>query len=78
LTTISSFAGKKINNTWEPLFDINSIPVAQIEAIEYYASAAETPTKYSALNSQCGVLVIHTLRYHSTDTTAASKKPSQR
>jgi hypothetical protein len=72
------FRGQKINNTWEPLFDINSIPVAQIEAIEYYASAAETPTKYSALNSQCGVLVIHTLRYHSTDTTAASKKPSQR
>jgi hypothetical protein len=60
---------------WEPLFDINSIPVASIEAIEYYATAAETPMKYAALNSECGVLVIHTLRYHSKDTTAAAKKP---
>ncbi len=58
------FAGRKFNGTWEPLFDINSIPVAEIEAIEYYASAAETPTKYSTLNSQCGVVVIHTIRYH--------------
>ena len=38
---------KSIGGSWEPLFDINSIPVAEIEAIEYYASAAETPTKYS-------------------------------
>jgi Carboxypeptidase regulatory-like domain len=59
----------------EPLFDINSIPVAEIEAIEYYASAAETPTKYSTLNSQCGVVVIHTIRYHPTDTTSAAGKP---
>jgi Carboxypeptidase regulatory-like domain len=63
---------------WEPLFDINSIPVADIEAIEYYASAAEAPTKYSTLNSQCGVLVIHTIRYHPRDTTSAEKKPPAR
>ncbi len=63
---------------WEPLFDINTIPVASIEAIEYYASAAETPMKYAALNSPCGVLVIHTLRYHSKDTTSASPKPPGR
>jgi hypothetical protein len=61
---------------WEPLFDINSVPIAEIEAIEYYASAAETPAKYATLNSQCGVLVIHTLRYHPKDTTAASPKPA--
>ncbi len=60
---------------WEPLFDINSIPAAEIEAIEYYASAAETPMKYASLNSQCGVLVIHTLRFHPTDTTSAGGKP---
>ena len=60
---------------WEPLFDINSIPVASIEAIEYYATAAETPMKYASLNSECGVLVIHSLRYHSKDTTSASPKP---
>ena len=64
---------------WEPLFDLNSIAVASIEAIEFYASAAQTPMKYSSLNSQCGVLVIHTLRFHPKDTTAtASKSPAPR
>ncbi len=61
--------------SWEPLFDINSIPVSEIEAIEYYASAAQTPAKYATLNSECGVLVIHTIRYHPKDTTAVSPKP---
>jgi hypothetical protein len=61
---------------WEPLFDINSMAVAQIEAIEYYASAAEAPIKYATLNSQCGILVIHTIRYHPTDTTATKKPPT--
>jgi hypothetical protein len=60
---------------WEPLFDINSIPVASIEAIEFYATGAETPMKYASLNSECGVLVIHSLRFHSKDTTSASPKP---
>ena len=73
------FRGQKLGYPpkWEPLFDINSIPVAMIEAIEYYASAAQTPMKYSVLNSQCGVVVIHTLRYHPADTTAAAKKPPE-
>jgi CarboxypepD_reg-like domain len=66
------FRGQKIGGTWEPLFDINSIPVSQIEAIEYFASAAEMPAKYLTLNSQCGVLVIHTIRYHPRDTTSAA------
>jgi hypothetical protein len=46
----------------EPLFNLNSINPAQIEAIEFYASPAETPLKYSAMESQCGVLVIWTRR----------------
>jgi hypothetical protein len=65
-------------NVWEPLFDINSIGVAEIEAIEYYASGAQTPVKYSVLNAQCGVLVIHTIRYHPPDTTSAAPKPHSR
>jgi hypothetical protein len=60
---------------WEPLFDINTIPVSSIEAIEFYATGAETPMKYASLNSECGVLVIHTLRFHPKDTTSASPKP---
>lgn len=46
----------------EPLFDINTIAPEQIEAIEYYAGPSQTPLKYGALNSTCGVLVIHTRR----------------
>ena len=47
----------------EPLFDINLIPPESIEAIEYYPGPASTPARYSALNSHCGVVVIHTRRY---------------
>jgi len=45
-----------------PPFDINSIPPASIEAIEYYSGAAQTPAKYQKMNTECGVLVIHTRR----------------
>ncbi len=43
----------------EPLFDLSSISTDRIEAIEYYDGPAQTPMKYSNLNSHCGVLVIH-------------------
>jgi hypothetical protein len=46
----------------DPPFDVNSIPPEEIEAIEYYASAATTPMEYSTLNSTCGVIVIWTRR----------------
>lgn len=46
----------------DPPFDVNSIPPEEIEAIEYYASAAVTPMEYSTLNSACGVIVIWTRR----------------
>ncbi|MFI5228188.1 MAG: carboxypeptidase regulatory-like domain-containing protein [Gemmatimonadales bacterium] len=46
----------------DPLFDINSLQPAQIEAIEYYAGPSETPSEYSGLNSTCGVVVIWTRR----------------
>jgi hypothetical protein len=42
--------------------DINRFPLAEIEAIEYYAGPAQTPLKYSRLDSPCGVVVIHTRR----------------
>lgn len=46
----------------EPLYDVAQIAPSQIEALEYYASAAQTPAQYSGLNSTCGVLVIWTRR----------------
>jgi hypothetical protein len=46
----------------ETLFDINSLSPDRIEGIEVYASPAQTPLKYSTLNSTCGVVVIWTRR----------------
>jgi hypothetical protein len=43
-----------------PPFDVSTISVDRVEAIEYYASPAETPNKYSGLNTACGVMVIWT------------------
>jgi hypothetical protein len=43
-------------------FDVNSIPVSQVEAVEIYASAAQTPGRYNSLNAKCGVLLIWTRR----------------
>jgi hypothetical protein len=45
-----------------PPFNVNSIPPTQIEAVEWYAGAAQTPARYSGLGSECGVLLIHTRR----------------
>jgi hypothetical protein len=43
-----------------PPFDVNSIPTNEVEGVEFYASAAELPPRYSGLNTTCGVLVIWT------------------
>jgi len=51
--------------------DLGQIPVHSIEAIEYYRGPAQTPMKYSRLNSACGVLVVHTRR------TVPEKPPSE-
>ena len=52
--------GVLMNGIAEPTepFDINSIAPDQIEAMEYYDGAAETPLKYSRMGSNCGVLVL--------------------
>ena len=46
----------------EEVPNINRVPVAAIEAIEFYSGPAQTPARYSGLNANCGVLVIHTRR----------------
>jgi hypothetical protein len=54
--------GSDADNDDSKLFNVNLIPPNMIEAIEYYAGPAETPAKYSGLNTICGVLVIWTRR----------------
>lgn len=44
----------------DPLVDLNSFATDQIDAVEYYASDAQTPLEYAGMNSGCGVLLIWT------------------
>jgi hypothetical protein len=41
-------------------FDINSINADDVEGVEWYSSAAQTPARYSSLNAACGVMAIWT------------------
>ena len=43
-------------------FDANTLPVDEVVAVEFYGSAASTPTKYSKLNAVCGVMLVWTRR----------------
>jgi hypothetical protein len=43
-------------------WDLNELAVTGIESVEWYSSPAQTPFKYSNLNSSCGVLVLHRRR----------------
>ena len=43
-------------------FDVNSVPVAQLEAVEFYSSPAQMPSRYNKLNAACGVYVMHMRR----------------
>lgn len=43
-----------------PLFDVNSIQPSEIEAVEVYAGAAQTPAQYNRTSGGCGVLLIWT------------------
>jgi hypothetical protein len=46
----------------ETVPDINNIPVIAIEAMEYYSGPSQAPVQFNRLNSNCGILVIHTRR----------------
>jgi CarboxypepD_reg-like domain/TonB-dependent Receptor Plug Domain len=41
-----------------PLFDLNSINPAEVEAIEVYTSAAQIPAQYNKTSGGCGVILI--------------------
>lgn len=43
-------------------FDINTVSMTAIQAVEYFPGAASVPLEYNNLNAACGVLVIHTRR----------------
>lgn len=52
--------GVLMNGPKEPTepFDVNTIAPEQVEAIEFYSGASQTPLQYSRMGSNCGVLVI--------------------
>jgi hypothetical protein len=43
------------------LWDVNSVPPVNLEAVEYYSSA-QVPVRYSRANMECGVLLLWTRR----------------
>jgi hypothetical protein len=43
-----------------PLFNLNSMSASEIEAIEVYSSAAQTPAQYNKTSGGCGVMLIWT------------------
>jgi hypothetical protein len=43
-------------------FDVNTVPTQQIAGVEFYASPASTPARYSQLDAVCGVMLIWTRR----------------
>ncbi len=43
-------------------FDVNTVHPDDVEAIEYYGSASETPARYASLNGGCGLMVLHMRR----------------
>jgi hypothetical protein len=45
-----------------PPFNLRDIPPTRVEAIEYYSRSSELPAQLYALDSACGVIVIHTRR----------------
>jgi hypothetical protein len=56
------FANRRIPNRPEMLFNLNSVLVHQVEALEYYASGNQVPIEYASPGASCGVLVLHTRR----------------
>ena len=52
-----SIGGRMIRPT--PPFDVNSIPSASMEAVEWFTGMAQLPARYQSMNTECGVLVIH-------------------
>jgi hypothetical protein len=46
-------------NPTEP-FDLNTVGVHQLEAVEWYPSPATIPAQFNRTGAQCGVLVLHT------------------
>lgn len=46
----------------EPLFDLSTVRVEELDAIEYYAGGSQVPSQYGGLGASCGVLVLWTRR----------------
>jgi hypothetical protein len=56
------FDGVAMNPYGGEPFDINSLPVREIEAIEHYPSPSIVPDRYRSFETACGLVVIHTRR----------------
>lgn len=48
---------------WESTFDLNSVSVASLAAVEVYRGGAEAPGAYAGTGAGCGLLVLWTRRH---------------
>lgn len=58
------YVDDRLMNSGKPTepFDVNTLQLNQIAGVEFYASIASTPAKYSQLDGVCGVMLIWTRR----------------
>lgn len=47
---------------WETAFDLNTLSVAALQAVEVYRSAAEVPTEFGGSSAACGTILFWTRR----------------
>ena len=43
-------------------FDANTFTASQLEAVEWFETAADIPVKYGAFDARCGLAVFHLRR----------------
>jgi outer membrane receptor protein involved in Fe transport len=49
-----------IDGQYQPGFELDLIPPADIEGIELYRGSSETPPQFNLMNAMCGVVVVWT------------------
>ncbi len=62
LVVLDGVALSNADGSWEGAFDLNTMQLSNLAAVEVYRSVAEIPGEFNGPRSQCGVLVLWTRR----------------
>ena len=47
---------------WQSTYDVNTLPIPELVAVEIYRSPAEVPMEYGGPSAECGVVLFWTMR----------------